>query len=254
MGQVAHLVSLFKTSHPLQFVMSVYPPRFYLRPVSPSSLLHFHSLSHFAEKMSVLPGLLIFIVILTISCKQLGCLVYPEELLNPQETSFPLAPTPNAPTTPPLVPALFVIGDSSVDAGTNNYLPTLARADHLPYGRDFDTHNPTGRFCNGRIPVDYIGTSCITLNVFLVRIQLCHMSSNHLVFLIWLFFFWFIRKVPNYVFSLLSVSCCINDPISVASWASLCTKLSWTNWSSRRYDTRSQLCISWCGNNIFKWF
>ncbi|GKE44768.1 hypothetical protein Tco_1472052, partial [Tanacetum coccineum] len=54
------------------------------------------------------------------------------------------------------VPALFVIGDSSVDCGTNNFLGTLARADHAPYGRDFDTHQPTGRFSNGRIPVDYL--------------------------------------------------------------------------------------------------
>lgn len=57
----------------------------------------------------------------------------------------------------PFVPALFVFGDSSVDSGTNNFLGTLARADRLPYGRDFDTHQPTGRFCNGRIPVDYLG-------------------------------------------------------------------------------------------------
>ncbi|KAJ7952159.1 GDSL esterase/lipase [Quillaja saponaria] len=56
----------------------------------------------------------------------------------------------------PLTPAFFVIGDSSVDCGTNNFLGTFARADHLPYGRDFDTHRPTGRFCNGRIPVDYL--------------------------------------------------------------------------------------------------
>ncbi|KAA8520961.1 hypothetical protein F0562_011634 [Nyssa sinensis] len=56
----------------------------------------------------------------------------------------------------PLVPALFVIGDSSVDCGTNNFLGTFARADRFPYGRDFDTHQPTGRFCNGRIPVDYL--------------------------------------------------------------------------------------------------
>ncbi|KAK3156639.1 hypothetical protein QOZ80_2AG0109890 [Eleusine coracana subsp. coracana] len=57
---------------------------------------------------------------------------------------------------PPLAPALFVIGDSTSDVGTNNYLGTLARADREPYGRDFDTHRPTGRFSNGRIPVDYL--------------------------------------------------------------------------------------------------
>lgn len=56
-----------------------------------------------------------------------------------------------------LAPALFVMGDSSVDCGTNNFLGTFARANHLPYGRDFDTHQPTGRFSNGRIPVDYLG-------------------------------------------------------------------------------------------------
>ncbi|XP_058100442.1 GDSL esterase/lipase At5g08460-like isoform X2 [Magnolia sinica] len=60
------------------------------------------------------------------------------------------------PLKSPLAPGLFVFGDSTVDCGTNNFLGTLARADLLPYGRDFDTHEPTGRFCNGRIPVDYI--------------------------------------------------------------------------------------------------
>ncbi|OVA00969.1 Lipase [Macleaya cordata] len=65
-------------------------------------------------------------------------------------------PSPNPNSPPPLVPALFVFGDSSVDCGTNNYLGTFARADLVPYGRDFDTHTPTGRFCNGRIPVDYL--------------------------------------------------------------------------------------------------
>ncbi|XP_057966831.1 GDSL esterase/lipase At1g71691 [Malania oleifera] len=63
---------------------------------------------------------------------------------------------PSSPPPQPLVPALFVIGDSSVDCGTNNFLGTFARADRPPYGRDFDTHRPTGRFCNGRIPVDYL--------------------------------------------------------------------------------------------------
>lgn len=67
------------------------------------------------------------------------------------------APSPSFPS--PLAPALFVIGDSSVDSGTNNFLGTFARADHPPYGRDFDTHQPTGRFSNGRIPVDYLGNN-----------------------------------------------------------------------------------------------
>ncbi|KAJ6705411.1 hypothetical protein OIU79_010167 [Salix purpurea] len=74
--------------------------------------------------------------------------------------SFSISPSPSSTTLPvnsPLVPAFFIFGDSSVDCGTNNYLGTFARADHSPYGRDFDTHKPTGRFCNGRIPVDFLG-------------------------------------------------------------------------------------------------
>ncbi|XP_065017230.1 GDSL esterase/lipase At5g08460-like [Musa acuminata AAA Group] len=63
----------------------------------------------------------------------------PHRLLQPSPSPFPL------------VPALFVLGDSIVDSGTNNYLGTLARADRPPYGRDFDTHRPTGR-----IIVDYL--------------------------------------------------------------------------------------------------
>ncbi|RLN10013.1 uncharacterized protein C2845_PM11G17450 [Panicum miliaceum] len=71
-------------------------------------------------------------------------------------TPSPPPPPPPPPPPAPLVPALFVIGDSTADVGTNNYLGTLARADREPYGRDFDTHRPTGRFSNGRIPVDYL--------------------------------------------------------------------------------------------------
>ncbi|KAJ4808300.1 GDSL esterase/lipase [Rhynchospora pubera] len=65
-----------------------------------------------------------------------------------------LSTPPSLPS--PLAPALFVIGDSTVDSGTNNHLLTLARADHPPYGRDFDTGRPTGRFSNGRLVVDYL--------------------------------------------------------------------------------------------------
>ena len=46
-------------------------------------------------------------------------------------------------------PATFIFGDSLVDNGNNNYLMTTARADAPPYGIDFPTHMPTGRFSNG---------------------------------------------------------------------------------------------------------
>ncbi|XP_061368611.1 GDSL esterase/lipase At4g28780-like [Gastrolobium bilobum] len=47
------------------------------------------------------------------------------------------------------VRAFFVFGDSLVDSGNNNYLPTTARADSPPYGIDYPTRRPTGRFSNG---------------------------------------------------------------------------------------------------------
>ncbi|OWM79784.1 GDSL esterase/lipase At2g04570-like [Punica granatum] len=54
------------------------------------------------------------------------------------------------------VPAIIVFGDSSVDAGNNNYIPTIARSNFEPYGRDFAGGRPTGRFSNGKIPTDFI--------------------------------------------------------------------------------------------------
>ncbi|KAI3971457.1 hypothetical protein MKW92_033628 [Papaver armeniacum] len=45
--------------------------------------------------------------------------------------------------------AFFVFGDSLVDNGNNNYLLTSARADSPPYGIDYPTGRPTGRFSNG---------------------------------------------------------------------------------------------------------
>ncbi|KAD6795773.1 hypothetical protein E3N88_06669 [Mikania micrantha] len=45
--------------------------------------------------------------------------------------------------------AFFVFGDSLVDNGNNNYLTTTARADNVPYGVDYPTRRPTGRFSNG---------------------------------------------------------------------------------------------------------
>jgi hypothetical protein len=54
------------------------------------------------------------------------------------------------------VPAIIVFGDSSVDAGNNNVISTVLKSNFKPYGRDFEGGRPTGRFCNGRIPPDFI--------------------------------------------------------------------------------------------------
>lgn len=52
--------------------------------------------------------------------------------------------------------AFFVFGDSLVDNGNNNYLATTARADAPPYGIDYPTGRPTGRFSNGYNIPDFI--------------------------------------------------------------------------------------------------
>ncbi|KAH9299956.1 hypothetical protein KI387_011539 [Taxus chinensis] len=56
----------------------------------------------------------------------------------------------------PLVPALFIFGDSLADAGNNNNLTTLAKANYVPYGRDFPGSIPTGRFSNGYNAMDFL--------------------------------------------------------------------------------------------------
>lgn len=62
-----------------------------------------------------------------------------------------------------MVPAVFVLGDSLVDVGNNNYLPlSLAKADFLHNGLDFPTHKPTGRFTNGKNAADFLGTCKLT--------------------------------------------------------------------------------------------
>ncbi|KAK8546441.1 hypothetical protein V6N13_067663 [Hibiscus sabdariffa] len=53
--------------------------------------------------------------------------------------------------------AFFIFGDSLVDSGNNNYLETTARADSPPYGVDYPTGRPTGRFSNGLNIPDLIG-------------------------------------------------------------------------------------------------
>ncbi|XP_043724032.1 GDSL esterase/lipase 7-like [Telopea speciosissima] len=55
----------------------------------------------------------------------------------------------------PLAPALYIFGDSLVDSGNNNLLPTSAKVNFKPYGIDFP-EGPTGRFTNGKTSVDFL--------------------------------------------------------------------------------------------------
>ncbi|CAL9076221.1 unnamed protein product [Musa textilis] len=56
------------------------------------------------------------------------------------------------------VPAVVVFGDSIVDPGNNNVLPTFARCNFPPYGKDFPGGKATGRFSNGRNPSDILAS------------------------------------------------------------------------------------------------
>ncbi|KAI3792674.1 hypothetical protein L2E82_06562 [Cichorium intybus] len=52
----------------------------------------------------------------------------------------------------------FAFGDSVVDAGNNNRLASLSKADYSPYGIDFTPSGgkPTGRYTNGFTIIDFI--------------------------------------------------------------------------------------------------
>ncbi|PIA52383.1 hypothetical protein AQUCO_01000329v1 [Aquilegia coerulea] len=58
-----------------------------------------------------------------------------------------------------LAGASYIFGDSLVDAGNNNYLQSLSKADIKPNGIDFKASGgiPTGRYTNGRTIGDIVG-------------------------------------------------------------------------------------------------
>ncbi|KAM3215316.1 hypothetical protein ACQJBY_067360 [Aegilops geniculata] len=59
----------------------------------------------------------------------------------------------------PVVPAMFVLGASTLDVGNNNHLPgkDVPRADHPFYGIDFPGGpRATGRFSNGYNVADFV--------------------------------------------------------------------------------------------------
>ncbi|KAL1198536.1 GDSL esterase/lipase [Cardamine amara subsp. amara] len=64
----------------------------------------------------------------------------------------------NASLFPP-VTALYAFGDSTVDSGNNNYIPTIFRSNHPPYGKSFPAKLPTGRFSDGKLATDFLASS-----------------------------------------------------------------------------------------------
>ncbi|KAK9065170.1 hypothetical protein SSX86_016553 [Deinandra increscens subsp. villosa] len=54
------------------------------------------------------------------------------------------------------IPAVIAFGDSILDQGNNNYIPTFIRANFPPYGVNFLGEKATGRFSNAKTPVDLI--------------------------------------------------------------------------------------------------
>ncbi|KAK2376589.1 GDSL Lipase/Acylhydrolase family protein [Trifolium repens] len=58
----------------------------------------------------------------------------------------------------PKFSSILVFGDSTVDTGNNNYIKTLSKGNHLPYGRDFPNHVPIGRFSNGKLAIDFLAS------------------------------------------------------------------------------------------------
>ncbi|XP_059309748.1 GDSL esterase/lipase At1g58430-like [Lycium ferocissimum] len=56
----------------------------------------------------------------------------------------------------PKFTSILVFGDSTVDTGNNNYIFTLFKGNHIPYGKDYFNHVPTGRFSNGKLVPDIV--------------------------------------------------------------------------------------------------
>jgi hypothetical protein len=78
------------------------------------------------------------------------------------------------------ISAVFMFGDSMVDPGNNNNRITEAKADFPPYGQDFPGGKATGRFSNGKVPGDMLGTCmlCISFLFFSEKKNPLHRKLN----------------------------------------------------------------------------
>ncbi|KAL5825268.1 hypothetical protein ACOSQ3_021331 [Xanthoceras sorbifolium] len=57
------------------------------------------------------------------------------------------------------VPALYVFGDSTVDSGNNNFLPSISKANFPPFGIDFADGKPTAQVVGLPFPPPCLGLS-----------------------------------------------------------------------------------------------
>ena len=110
--------------------------------------------------------------------------------------------------------AIFVFGDSLVDAGNNNYLNiSLAKAFNRPNGIDFpspNASNPTGRFTNGLTIVDMIGKSyLIPLRIPSYCIHLLHELVLNIKDIHIMFYFYSIPLISRL---LVQCSLIVNNP------------------------------------------
>ncbi|KAI8531958.1 hypothetical protein RHMOL_Rhmol11G0175700 [Rhododendron molle] len=62
-------------------------------------------------------------------------------------------------TRSPRFTAILIFGDSLLDTGNNNFIPTVLKANHKPYGQDFPGKIPTGRFSNGKLVSDLLASA-----------------------------------------------------------------------------------------------
>ena len=69
-----------------------------------------------------------------------------------------LPPAHGATTARGKISAAFMFGDSIVEPGKINDRLTEAKANFPPYGQDFPGGVATGRFSNGKVPGDMLGT------------------------------------------------------------------------------------------------
>ncbi|KAA0066338.1 GDSL esterase/lipase [Cucumis melo var. makuwa] len=62
------------------------------------------------------------------------------------------------PKTSSSFPAILIFGDSTVDTGNNNFIPTIFKGNYSPYGKNFPGHLATGRFSDGKLIPDMVAS------------------------------------------------------------------------------------------------